>query len=666
MSNSSNLSVKQVPPDGDGEGEEWEWVWEDEDEEGEEPEAEEDGAENIDPMPNSPPVVEKAMLTEENLEMVKEIIEKPEDRWRILWKTTRATPGDNCETASTGSSARSLSSNVSSFLQQPPPNMVQPGVEGGDPLSMVKVTSAKQWKAISRKLTINLDGITLGRDGDDNDDPLPRPATPSEFKPTTVQQLQLICWRIKPWEQPRARNLFSSIFAYSWGVDCDEVYPNLFIGDEASARNIRFLQRMGITHVLNCAEGIWTDYSFVDLTEEYYEGTGITYQGLQVWDSTRVRMTPYFGCANDFIAMALNGGGGKCLVHCQMGVSRSCVAALVYMMLSKGMDAADVMREFRKRRDVRPNDHFLEQLTELDNELRKERLFNIPRSINLYRLSELDSLPKPWHYEFWDADVDTDSLPFNLSHLGEPRPDMERERKKPPLSTSTQSKTAAALTQDPKPIPATAAPTIPAMTMMEEVLKKWKAGQFVGSKKSPASSRRGSSTDSSEYEWEYYDETEEEDEGDEQLEAAVGEQGEEEKRENDSMQAEVKVNSAQEWKELSAKVQAGEIDTGSMDIEEIEGGSNQQDVLMCACPYNKSSCFHTEDEGKDVAVAARAFQEFEPTTTKHLNIICWQTKPWKDKKPSRLFSSQFAVAWKVDCDEVYPGKKGHLFGHVVK
>ena len=278
--------------------------------------------------------------------MVKEIIEKPEDRWRILWQKTRATAAassDNCETASTGSSV----SNVSSFLQQPP-NMVQPGVpEGGDPLSMVKVTSAKQWKAISRKLTINLDGITLGKD-DGDDDPMPRPETPSDFKPTTVQQLQLICWRIKPWEQPRARNLFSSIFAYSWGVDCDEVYPNLFIGDEASARNIRFLQRMGITHVLNCAEGVWTDYSFVDLTEEYYEGTGITYQGLQVWDSTRVRMTPYFGCANDFIAMALNGGGGKCLVHCQMGVSRSCAAALVYMMLSKEMGAADVMREFRE------------------------------------------------------------------------------------------------------------------------------------------------------------------------------------------------------------------------------------------------------------------------------------------------------------------------------
>ena len=70
---------------------------------------------------------------------------------------------------------------------------------------------------------------------------------------------------------------------------------------------------------------------------------------------------------------------------------------------------------------------------------------------------------------------------------------------------------------------------------------------------------------------------------------------------------------------------------------------------------------HAANEGKEAAVATRAYKEFEPTTTKQLNVICWQTKPWKDKKPSRLFSSQFAVAWKVDCDEVYPGKKIFTF-----
>ena len=143
-------------------------------------------------------------------------------------------------------------------------------------MSSVKVGSAKEWKAISRRLTINLDGIDLN---EDHSNPPVRPTTPGEFKPTTVQQLRLLCWRIKPWDQPRARNLFSSVLASGWGVDCDEVYPGLFIGDEASARNIRFLHKIGVTHVLNAAEGKWTDCSFVDLSEEYYVGSGICYQG---------------------------------------------------------------------------------------------------------------------------------------------------------------------------------------------------------------------------------------------------------------------------------------------------------------------------------------------------------------------------------------------------
>ena len=41
---------------------------------------------------------------------------------------------------------------------------------------------------------------------------------------------------------------------------------------------------------------------------------------------------------------------------------RSCTAAMVYLMLSEGWDAVDVLTEFRKRRDVRPNDHFLAQV----------------------------------------------------------------------------------------------------------------------------------------------------------------------------------------------------------------------------------------------------------------------------------------------------------------
>ena len=50
-------------------------------------------------------------------------------------------------------------SNRSSFSMQRGTVVAQAGVEENDPLSMVKVASAKQWKNISKKLTINFDDV---------------------------------------------------------------------------------------------------------------------------------------------------------------------------------------------------------------------------------------------------------------------------------------------------------------------------------------------------------------------------------------------------------------------------------------------------------------------------------------------------------------------------
>lgn len=64
----------------------------------------------------------------------------------------------------------------------------------------------------------------------------------------------------------------------------------------------------------------------------------------------------------------------------------------------------------------RPNDYFMEQLVELDNDLRKEREMGIPKSISLPGLNELHNLPKPWHFEFWNGYPDED-LPFQMTYL---------------------------------------------------------------------------------------------------------------------------------------------------------------------------------------------------------------------------------------------------------
>lgn len=350
---SRKSSFKRSRPASVSNEDEWEWVWESDDEEEEEEEV----------------VVKK-------LSEVNEIIGKPEEKWR--------------------SRASLSSSRCSSFCQQKATVAVQVGVEENDPLSMVKVASAKQWKTISRKLTINFDDLEepekkvvktpldealeefkLRVSVEEEKKIVPvmdqRPQTPQSFKPTTVQALRRLCWQIKPWDQPRKtfaeRQLFTSILATPWGVDADEVHPRILVGDQAAARNIAFLKRFGITHVLNAAEGPWTEHC-VDLNAQHYDGSDITYlvgvlflpffpiktrlclQGLPLWDSTDVKILQYLGCAADFIKKAMN-EGQKCLVNCQMGVSRSCTAAMSYLMIHEGMDAIDILRDFRKRRDVR-------------------------------------------------------------------------------------------------------------------------------------------------------------------------------------------------------------------------------------------------------------------------------------------------------------------------
>ena len=428
---------------------EWEWVWEDES--GNEfpfDEFKENSSKSkLKEAPLLPP--EPPVLTIERLEEVKEIIEKPEERWRTMWRKSLDSSAPSRDGTTSISSANSVFSGTSiAFSNQytkKRDNVIQAGIDKSDPLSIVKVSSAKQWKAISKNLTINFNDIEL-EDDDSNTvhnesfskedtektdllssiglDSEERPVTPQCFNPTKEQQLRMICWKVKPWEYPKERSLFHSLLGAGWGVDCDEVYPNLFIGDEASARNIRFLKKMGITHVLNTAEGIWTDCSFVDLTNDYYVGSGITYQGLQLWDHTCVRILPYLGCADEFIASGMK-NGGRVLVNCQMGVSRSSTAAISYMMLTNGWKVDEVLRLFRKRRDVRPNDFYLTQLVELDNDLRKLRECGIPRKVKLHELKDIDYLPKPWHYQFWESMPTDETLPFSLSCVCEPRPDME-------------------------------------------------------------------------------------------------------------------------------------------------------------------------------------------------------------------------------------------------
>lgn len=154
------------------------------------------------------------------------------------------------------------------------------------------------------------------------------------------------------------------------GVDCDEVYPNIFVGDERTAKSKDFLHAAGITHVLNTAEG--DNFGQVATGPSFYYGCEIQYLGLDLLDVPDAPISKYFERSNSFIETAIN-SGGKVLVHCLMGLSRSTTFVTAYLMMKKSMSAEEALRAIRSQRDVRPNDGFLMQLAILEDRIRNRR-----------------------------------------------------------------------------------------------------------------------------------------------------------------------------------------------------------------------------------------------------------------------------------------------------
>lgn len=132
-----------------------------------------------------------------------------------------------------------------------------------------------------------------------------------------------------------------------------QILPHMYIGNQSNAESLRLLRKLGITHVLNCA-GFKGPRKNPDANP--YEGLDIEYCEFKADDRDGYDMSQHFDAAFRYLDNAKR-TGGTCLVHCALGINRSGITVVAYLMIYSKWPLLKAVEFVKKKRGVVLSNH---------------------------------------------------------------------------------------------------------------------------------------------------------------------------------------------------------------------------------------------------------------------------------------------------------------------
>ena len=154
-----------------------------------------------------------------------------------------------------------------------------------------------------------------------------------------------------------------------------KVAEGLYIGSAENASDIKWLSRNGITHIVNCA---------LELPD--YFPKRFNYLSLNLDDTPSQNLNDAFEKSYRFIHSAIT-NGGRVLVHCYAGISRSASMVIYYLMRRYARNYYQAINYLMSKHNrANPNYGFVDQLMRAN-----------PMNYRTYNYNPVRQYQKQWY-----------------------------------------------------------------------------------------------------------------------------------------------------------------------------------------------------------------------------------------------------------------------------